>query len=378
MLATAPALRLPLAIRGVRFGCRLANAVPRTTSQQPARPPIEATALRRVILHAPNWLGDCVMALPAAERLRAACPGAAITVVTRPMLRDLWQRCASVDRVLTFERFDRSFSLRAVAGMARRLRAEAFEAAVILPTGIEFALLYALAGTRIRAGYDFDDRRPLLTHPLAADGDFRSRHLSESYAALVSLLGGPPAPPSALPPPALPSVPRRSRPERRQVIVHPGATYGPAKRWPAQRFAELGRRLAESCAAEIVLVGGAETAALAAEINAAMGFRARDLSGRTSLAALIDLMQESALVISSDSGPAHLADALGVPLIVLFGSTSPQWTGPRTASSEVIRQPIECSPCFAPSCRFGTLACFDGITTEEVFVRAVQRLGEAV
>jgi heptosyltransferase II len=375
MFSAGEAWGSQLVWRGARFACHLANAAVRLTRRRPQQQPVVGAALRRVVIHVPNWLGDCVMALPAAEQLRAACPNATITVVTRPAFRDLWDSCPNVDRILTFDRFEERFSFTKAAAMVRQLRAGAFEAAVILPTGIEFALLYALARIDIRAGYDFDQRRFLLTYPLHAGPDFRTRHLAESYGELVSLFGAPPPRRSPQLRQTSWSVRVRARRDRVQVILHPCASYGPAKRWPAQRFAELGRRLSECCAAQVVLVGTTDGSALAAEINAGMDFRAVDLTGRTSLSELIDLMRDSALVISTDSGPAHLADALGVPLIVLFGSTSPHWTGPRGANSEVIHHAVECSPCFAQICRLRTMACFDRITPDEVFTRALKWLG---
>src|SRR5262249_29600891 len=151
----------------------------------------------------------------------------------------------------------------------------------------------------------FDERAFLLSHPRTVDPDFRAQHLSESFCDLVPKVrmnaeeGNPPTDLSF-------ADGQRSR----TVIFHPWATYGPAKRWLAERFAELGRLLSTHLAAQIVLVGSADGSALAAEINRLMDDRAIDLTGRTSLSELMDLIRDSALVISTDSGPAHVADAL--------------------------------------------------------------------
>jgi heptosyltransferase-2 len=283
--------------------------------------------------------------------------------------------------VILFDRFDRHVTFADMARFIRVLRDRAPDAAFILPGGIEFALFYAWAGVGVRVGYDFDRRDFLLTHPVRVPRDFHQRYLSETYLDLGGLVGSVAVrrPHLSTTPPGARGNPGRGRhlraaSGRLRVVLHPWATFGPAKRWPAARFAELGARLAERFGAEIVLVGTEDARAAAAEINRLMHQGALDLTGQTSIADLCELLQQSALMISNDSGPAHLADALDVPLVVLFGSSSPTWTGPRGEFSEVIYRALECSPCFQRTCRLGTYACFGSITTDEVFERAERLL----
>jgi len=254
----------------------------------------------------------------------------------------------------------------------RLLRDRAFDASIILAGGFEFALLHAWAGIGIRVGYESDHRRLLLTHPVSVPDAPRVRHLTESYLDLGRVLG-----PAAVKHPHLLVRKRSSAPDRLRVVFHPWATYGPAKRWSPQRFAELGARIADNYGAEIVLVGTADGRTTAAEINRLMHDRAVDLTGQTAIEDLCALMREAALVVSCDSGPAHLADALDVPLVVLFGSSSPTWTGPRGRQSQTIYHALDCSPCFARTCRHGTYACFEDISSDEVFERIKRIMGPA-
>ncbi len=368
--------------KAVRLPCRLVERpvgiLRRLRHRSPA--PVAPHHLRSILVHSPNWLGDAVMSLPLLDHLRGMCPTASITVVSRPQCSGLWELHPHVDEVISFDGFDTNLTLADIAGFVRILRDRAPDAAFILPGGIEFALLHALAGIRTRVGYDSDHRQLFLTHPVRVPQDFRARHLSETYLDLGCAVG-----PVTVARPRLRPAPPGSRGRsgmahphpapsgRLRVLFHPWATYGPAKRWPPARFAELGARIAARFGAEIVLVGTEDARGAAAEINRLMYQRALDLTGRTSIAELCELMLGSALMVSNDSGPAHLADALDVPLVVLFGSSSPPWTGPRGERSETIYHALDCSPCFQRTCPLGTYACFEAITIDEVFDR-VERL----
>ena len=379
-------IRIPpkLLWRLVRLPSRLLERpVRRLRREHRAPAPVTAQHLRSILVHAPNWLGDAVMSLPLVDHLRVACPTASITVVSRPQCAGLWQLHPHVNEVITFDVFDPTLTVTDVRRFVRTLRDRAPDAAFILPGGIEFALFHAAARIRTRIGYDSDHRHLLLTHPVPVPPDFRARHLSESYLDLGRVVDpvrvARPrlsfAPPDGQASAGMP-YPHRDAPGRPRVLFHPWATYGPAKRWPAARFAELGKRLATRFGAEIVLVGTEDARGVAAEIDRLMDQRTLDLTGRTSIAELCALMRGSALMVSNDSGPAHLADALDVPLVVLFGSSWPPWTGPRGERSEVIHHALTCSPCFQRTCPLGTYACFDAITTDEVFDRVERMLAE--
>ncbi len=352
--------------RSVRVLCRLLESPADLIRYRRPNPPLAPQGFTKILIQAPNWLGDCVMALPLVEHVRAVCPAASISIASRPSFAALWTLVPDIAEVIRFDRFSDDLSLAGMNRFVRLLRDRAFDASIILAGGFEFALFHAWAGIRVRIGYDSDHRRLLLTHPLQVPEDPRARHLTESYLDLGRMLGSA-AGQSRL------RVKAPSSVGGLRVLFHPWATYGPAKRWPASRFAELGNRIADAYGAEIILIGTADGCATAAEINRLMHGRAVDLTGKTSLEDLCTLMRESALVVSCDSGPAHLADALDVPLVVLFGSSSPTWTGPRGARSQTIYHALDCSPCFERTCRLGTYACFEIISSDAVFA-CVERI----
>ena len=317
--------------RPARLLCRLLQRPAQLVRHRRPSPPLVPQRLKQILIQAPNWLGDCVMALPLLEHVRAVCPAVSIRIASRPSCAALWELVPGVEEVIRFDRFSESLSLVEMIRFVRLLRDRAFDASIVLAGGFEFALLHAWAGIAIRIGYESDHRRLLLTHPLSVSDTSRTRHLTQSYLDL--------GPSSARPQSGDHACWSSNAPLRpincASCSIH-GPLYGPAKRWPAHRFAELGTRIAEGYGAEIILVGTADGRATAAEINRLMHDRAVDLTGQTSLKDLCALMRESALVVSCDSGPAHLADALEVPLVVLFGLSSPTWTGPGGRQSQTI------------------------------------------
>ena len=332
-------------------------------------------------IHAPNWLGDSIMALPLLDAIRACRPGISISVIARPGFAFLWESHPDVSRVITYDRFDKRRRIKNALALVRAVRRHACDAVIILPFGPEFPLLHLLGGVRYRVGYGHVGRRPLLTHALPIDEEFRDRHLADSYAALVRVFGGEPRPvhgirmpvrraaPGDSPAPSLPM-------DRPVVFLHVWSSYGPAKRWPAQRFAELGDRLTASHDVQIVLIGDEESKVAGREVARLMTAPAIDLSGRTPPSALPAILSSGHLLVSTDSGPAHLGAAIGIPTLTLFGSSSPSWTRPLGPRSRIIHRALDCSPCFQRRCPLGTTACFLEISAEQAWRSAAALLDE--
>ncbi len=306
--------------------------------------------LERILVRLPNWLGDVLMARPALHALRAAHPGAEITACGPPALLELlapealWQRT---------EEFPGG------RGLARRLRAERFDAALVLPPSFSSAWLAFRSGARLRAGFAADGRSPLLTHALRrpARGDL---HQSREYLRLVAGLD---APEVAVPALAVGAgaaaaagalLTHAGAAPRAFAILAPGSAYGPAKRWGAERFAVLGRRLAARQLA-VLVCGAAAERPVCGEVAAAIGEAATSLAGETRLPVQAALCARSALTVSNDSGLAHLAAATGAPTVVVFGSTSSAWTAPLGTRVRVVQRAPVCSPCFARQCAIGTV-----------------------
>jgi len=323
----------------------------------------------------PNWLGDVLLARPVlnalarahgAANLRAAAPAALLELVAEDG---------------AFQSSD-AWPARGAEREAARARVRAWgpAAALVLPPSFSSALDALRCGARVRVGFAGEGRSPLLTRALRRPAR-GARHLSEEYLDLGAVLAGGPLPANDAGVPPLP-VPATWR-ERARALLHergldgaplallgPGAIYGPAKRWEAPRFAELGARLARRGHAVAVCGTAAESevcAAVAAEVAARAGAPAKvaSLAGATTLADQAGLCACAALAVCNDSGLAHLAAAVGAHTVVVFGSTSSAWTAPLGARVRIVQHAPVCSPCFQRRCRIGT-PCLQAVTVNEV------------
>jgi len=323
-----------------------------------------------VALIAPNWLGDAVMSLGALAELA----GARVAVVAPSYVARVYRGLDPVAELVATRPRGR---LARVAERARVLRALRPDAAVVLPPSFSSALSLRLAGVPTRVGLATDGRGALLTEARPDPG--RGAHLGATYRMLaraaVTRLGlgdaaaGAPAPPM-----------RVFEEDEREAgsllkshgvvgdyaVVAPGATYGPAKTWPGDRFRALAASLARDV--PVVLAGSARDAETCAAIAADQS-GVFDASGRTSLGGFLALLARARVVVANDSGAPHCAAALATPTVVVFGSTAPEWTAPQGEWVEVVRHPVPCSPCFRRFCPT-ELECFAGVEVGEVLARA--------
>jgi heptosyltransferase-2 len=322
----------------------------------------------RIAVAAPNWLGDAVMSLPAVAL--AAAAGATLSVLCRSYVSRVYLGLPGIDELWVDA--DASRAARAWS-RARALRAYGCDTAVILPPSFSSALPAFLAGTRRRVGFAGDGRAWMLTDAPALPG--RERHLADTYRDLVAraLPATGLAVPSGVETPRLRATDRERRairerlagrglPDGPYALVVPGAAFGPAKSWPWERYRDLSIRL---CADVPVVVAGSagdrETCARVAEgIPGAV-----NVAGETPAGEFFALVEGARALVANDSGAPHLAAAMGTPVVVLFGSTSPAWTAPRGHRVEVLRHPVHCSPCFRRTCPT-QLECFHGIEVDAV------------
>lgn len=335
----------------------------------------------RILVRSTNWLGDVVMSLPALREVRRLHPGAHLAVLARDWVAGLYREQGLVDEIIRFP--DGRSSLRLVG----RLRG--FDRAILFQNAFEAALLVSIAGIPDRVGYATQHRSFLLTRSAAPRTQGRPIHQIFYYLDLLHLTGV--SPTDYLQSPDFrPDIRLRPTDEgQRQaaelldemgvssesllVGLNPGATFGPAKRWLSDRYAELADRLIQRMGATILILGSASERAIADAIQSEMRERAVILSGLTSLESLTALLSRCALFVTNDSGPMHLAAALGTPQIALFGSTDEIATGPFSENAEVIHKHVECSPCLRRTCPID-LRCFTRITVDEVFEKAKERL----
>jgi heptosyltransferase II len=321
----------------------------------------------RLVVRAPNWVGDAVMSLPAIEELRQRWPSAHLAVLARPQVAALY-RSPLVDEVL----LDRSAAdWKDIAGrwrVAARLRRRRFGAAVLLPNSFEVALVARLAGIPIRIGYAARRRGWLLTHPVPPpDPRAPLRHQSLRYLDLLQAAGliveVPLAPTIRIPGAAVLREAGRGRLEGAWIGVAPGSANGTAKRWPAERFAEATALAARDLGARVALFGSADERELCARVAGLVegrGIGARSFAGHTDLQGFLELAAACRGMLANDSGSLHVADALGVPTIAVFGPTSPVATGPTGPRSRIVRVEVDCAPCLLHHCPLD-LRCMTGV-----------------
>lgn len=322
------------------------------------------SAVDRILVRLPNWLGDLLMARPMMHGLRRAHPKAEIRGVAPASLLGIMEPDRVFDRL---EPWPESRSER--VALVKRSRAWRPGAVLVLPPSFSSAwFAFRIAAGR-RIGFAHEARGALLTHR-----PFRrprgELHLSEEYCSLGRELG--------IVSDTVPDLPvqpgGRDTAEallaelglasRDFMLFGPGASYGPAKQWPAECFAELGRHAVRR-GSPVLVCGAPSEAELCAQVTAAIGGSASSLAGRTDLSTQAALCARATVCVCNDSGLAHLASAVGASTVVLFGSTSSAWTAPLGARVRVVQRAPVCSPCFRRTCVIG-YRCLRSIGVAEV------------
>ncbi len=323
------------------------------------------------LIIAPQWIGDAVMTEPLLRRLHAR--GERLTVGALPWVAPVYRAMPQVADVIEFPFAHGGLQFKARRAIAQRVEGR-FDKAYVLPNSLKSALLPFLASIPQRIGYLGEARVGLLTHrlknpknkppmvafysALSGEGDVQGDRpqLQMGGAEIETTL--------------------RDLGLRRgaYVVFAPGAEYGPAKRWPARHFAELAAKLD----LPVVLLGSGKEAALCEEIavpvNAAQAGKCLNLAGKTSLPQALSLIAASRSTVSNDSGLMHVAAALGVPQVAIFGSSSPLHTPPLSDKATVLwlkadpayQPPLDCAPCFERECPLGHTRCLNDISAERV------------
>ncbi len=307
-----------------------------------------------MVVRSPNWLGDAVMALPAVRNVKTLLGDEALVVASPTKLAALWSKCTFVDSVIVLK------DSKNLAETAGQLRLGKFAAAILLPNSLRVAAEAWLAGIPRRIGYARNRRSLLLTQAVPVPPRNPARlHQRFYYLDLVSALGGPDDPSL----PRLRKDPTSVKYGSNMVLaICPGAEYGPAKRWPVENFAAVAHHFIATRHARIIVLGApADVPVADALVRLVPG--AENLAGKTSLDDFMAALITARLVVSNDSGSMHVASALGVPTLAVFGSTEPQLTGPMGARSRAMRHHVPCSPCFLRECPID-FACMKSITPE--------------
>lgn len=342
----------------------------------PALPGLFAKHDISILVRATNWIGDAIMTLPAVRTIRENFPQAKITVLAQPWVADIFTANPLVDRVMVYHKKTSHAGLTGMWRLSRELAAERFDLAILLQNAFEAALLARLARIPVIAGFNRDARGLLLTHPVTVTREIKSRHQVYYYQYLLTALGLTPSENRLYL--HLAAKDREWAEEfvaklpRPIIGLNPGAAYGPAKRWPAERYGEVAQKLVTRMGGSVMVFGTAADAQAATTIGNAVG-NCVDLTGRTTLAQAMALIGCSALFITNDSGLMHVAAAQATPLVAIFGSTDAVATGPFSDQAVVVQKSLACAPCLKTHCPTN-FACMTGITTDEVERAAIALL----
>ena len=319
-----------------------------------AAAPLDPAGVRRILVRAPNWVGDLIMATPALRAIRLRFPGAELSIMARGAVAEVCAGVPGLARVIRYEPHAAHRTLAARRELARELRRERFDLGIVFPRSFGAALWALAAGARRRLGQRGDLRGWLLTDPLPAADSRAPRHHVQMFFDLARALGcaGEPGPLEYTVREAEAAAAQRLLRQagdeggRPRVAIHPGASKQP-RGWHAGRWAELGARLAREWGARIVVLGGGAEQAVAGAIAAAAGPAALNLAGRSTLPETAALIAACDLLAANDSGAMHLAAAVGTPVVAIFGPGAPAVTGPWVdpARAEVLTRRFPCSPC---------------------------------
>ena len=335
--------------------------------------------IRRVLIRSANWVGDAVMSLPAIASIRLSFPGAKISILAKPWVGDLFLENTMVDRLWVYRTPGAHQGFWGKWRLAKELKAERFEIALLLQNAFEAAWIAFLARVSRRAGYGTDGRSLLLTHPIPVDAAVKRGHQIDYYLNMVQSLGCRPV--SRVPSLLVSQGRRREALERLAMMgvrdteplvgFSPGATYGSAKEWFPERYAELAGKMIREFGARILVFGSSGDTALPLGSSESRSPSILDLTGKTTLAQAVGLIAQCRLFVTNDSGLMHVAAALGVPLVAIFGSTDPQRTGPLGDQSRILYKPLPCGPCLKTQCPEDR-KCMSLISVDEVYEAAKQ------
>jgi heptosyltransferase-2 len=361
---------------------------------------------RRILVRETNWLGDAVMTTPALLRLREKFPEAHIALLTPEKLRELWLNHPAVDEMISFAPGENVFAV------AKKIRAGKFDLALVLPNSPRSALEVFLAGIPQRIGYARSWRNFFLTQAVAPRADSvkmhkrslteiqnlivkypeaqfrvpeaqRQPHQIHEYLHLAGVLGvssKAQLPQLFVTPDEIEITKIKFGLEKTTQPIFgliPSAEYGPAKRWPVEKFIAAAKEIQKRTNCAWILFGGKSDAAITDQIEPAIfnpPAAVFNLAGKTSLRELMALMKLCRVVLTNDTGPMHVAAALGTPVVVPFGSTSPELTGPIfSANAKILKSDAPCSPCFLRECPID-FRCMNSISVERVVEAVVASL----
>ncbi len=339
------------------------------------------TGLHKILIRGTNWIGDAVMTLPACASVRAAYPKAHLAILAKPPVSDIYAMFSEADEIIPYEnKFDTPLG---VFQLAWHLRGKKFDAAILLQNAIEAAIIALASGIGIRAGFNTDGRGLLLTHKVRRTEEILTVHQIDYYLQMVKALGCADVDrtmhlETQISPIIAGDVRQQYLPGNGGAIIGiaPGATYGPAKRWLEERFAAAGDQLGRELDARVILFGGKDDRETAEDVRRQARTDMLNLAGITTLQETIYLISQCRLILSNDSGLMHVAAALNVPTIAIFGSTNPETTSPTGEKTIMVRKDTACSPCLKKVCPTD-FRCMTQVTVDDVVAAAKKLLNRS-
>ena len=353
--------------------------------------------IEKILVRGPNWIGDGVMSLPAIDLIGELFPASEVTVLAKGWTLPLYENNPNINNLIEFP----GGSLIERLDLRGDLQRGGYDMAILFQNSFEIALLCNLSHIPEIIGYGKNFRGPLLTKSLK-DEVGRGAHHSEYYLRLVDVaaggdLGGEVRGRSKLPKISITdsetkwavdflndkslrgSVEAAPDGSLNLVGITPGASFGPAKRWPVEYFAETLTELYRDRGLFPIIFGSSNIHDLEAArgVERALDIPSLNLTGDLSLREFMSVLTRLKVFISNDSGPMHVASALGVPTVGIFGSTDPNWTGPSGSRVKVLYEKMECSPCFERECRSGHYDCLTTVKAGDVAQAAVELIGSS-
>jgi heptosyltransferase-2 len=330
-----------------------------------------------IMIRATNWVGDAILALPTIRAVRQKFPDARISIVARPYVTEIYREQSICDELIAYDPKGTQRGWSGRATLASDLRARKFDVALLLQNAFDAAWLAWRAGIPDRIGYARDGRRLLLTNAIAVPkpGEIPA-HEKFYYLELLRRAGwidqlqddvhiALHVPEARRVKAAETLLEAGARAHTVRVAIGAGASYGSAKCWPPERFAQWANRFQAETDGDVILFGTAAEASVSNAIIVGMKKKPIDLTGKTAIGDLPALLSQCQLFLGNDSGAMHVAAAVGLPVVAVFGPTDPFGTAPVTPRSSIVQERPYCSPCFLRRCPTGH-RCMKSITPEMV------------
>jgi lipopolysaccharide heptosyltransferase II len=330
--------------------------------------------MKRILIVGPAWIGDMVMAQSLFIALKQRLPDSEIDVLAPPWSKPLLARMPQLRSSILMPLGHGDFGWGARRRLGRLLSGR-YDWAMVLPRSWKSALVPFLAGIPRRTGYRGEWRYGLINDMRPLDKDKLTQTV-QRYVAL-GLEHDAPLPPEDIPKPQLQVNPKNQSAQLQRLALNrdapivalmPGAEYGPTKRWPVERYGELAKKVL-ACGKQVWVFGSAREQSLGEEITHIAGERVVNLCGSTRLEDVVDLLSLAETAVTNDSGLMHMAAAVGVKLVVIYGSSTPDYTPPLSDKAQIVYLRLDCSPCFKRECPLKHLNCLKQITVDDVLQR---------